>query len=42
VAGHLAGALATLGVPAEQVQAILARIAPLRDEIVGGEPASVL
>ena len=29
VAGHLAGALRTLGVPTEQVQAILARIAPL-------------
>jgi hypothetical protein len=26
-------------VPAEQVQAILARIAPLRAEIVGGEAA---
>jgi len=32
VAGHLAGALRTLGVPPEQVQAIVARIAPLREE----------
>ena len=38
---HLAGALGTLGVPSEQVKAILARVAPLRDEIVGGEPARV-
>jgi hemoglobin len=41
LASHLAGALGTLGVPSEQVKAILARIAPLRDEIVGGEPAPV-
>ena len=41
LAGHLAGALGTLGVPSEQVMAILVRIAPLRDEIVGSEPASV-
>ena len=41
VASHLAGALRSLGVPTGQVQEILARIAPLRDEIVGGEPASV-
>src|SRR6188472_1643405 len=34
VASHLAGALRSLGVPTEQVQAVLARIAPLRDEIV--------
>ena len=39
VTEHLAGALGTLGVPSEQVKSILARIAPLRDEIVGGEPA---
>jgi truncated hemoglobin YjbI len=32
VAGHLAGALRTLGVPSAQVQAILARIASLREE----------
>jgi len=36
VAGHLAGALRTLGVPTAQVQAILARIPPLRED-----PASV-
>jgi hemoglobin len=41
VTGHLAGALGTLGVPSEHVTAILARIAPLRDEIVGGGPAPV-
>jgi hemoglobin len=41
VAGHLAGALGTLGVPSEQIKAILDRIAPLRDEIVGGGPAPV-
>ena len=41
VASHLAGALRTLGVPTVHVHAILARIAPLRGEIVGGEPASV-
>ena len=34
VASHMAGALRSLGVPTEQVQAVLARIAPLRDEIV--------
>jgi hemoglobin len=37
VAGHLAGALRTLGVPAEQVEVILARVAPLRADVVGGE-----
>ena len=42
VASHLAGALRTLGVQTEQVQAILARIAPLRDEIVGGKAAPVV
>ena len=42
VAGHLAGALRTLGVPTGQVQAILARIAPLRDDIVGGDPAPMI
>ncbi len=42
VASHLAGALRTLGVQTAQVQAILARIAPLRAEIVGGEPAPVV
>jgi hemoglobin len=41
VAEHLAGALGTLGVPSAQVKSILARVAPLRDEIVGGEPAQV-
>jgi hemoglobin len=41
VTEHLAGALGTLGVPSEQVKSILARVAPLRDEIVGGEPAQV-
>jgi len=41
VASHLAGALRTLGVRTAQVHVILARIAPLRDEIVGGEPAPV-
>ena len=41
ITGHLAGALGTLGVPSAQVKPILARIAPLRDEIVGGEPAQV-
>jgi len=38
---HLAGALRTLGVPAEQVTTILARVAPLRDDIVGGELSAV-
>jgi hemoglobin len=32
VAGHLAGALRTLGVPAERVQAIVARIAVPQEE----------
>jgi hemoglobin len=41
VASHLAGTLRTLGVQTGQVHAILARIAPLRDEIVGGEPTPV-
>jgi hemoglobin len=41
VAGHLAGALRTIGVPSAQIATILARIAPLRDEVVGGEPAPV-
>jgi hemoglobin len=35
VALHLAGTLAELGVPAAQSEAVLARIAPLRAEIVG-------
>ncbi len=39
VAGHLAGALRTIGVPTAQVQAILARIQPLRDEVAAGRPA---
>ena len=42
VASHLAGALRTLGVPTKQLHAILARVAPLRDESVGGEPAPVV
>jgi hemoglobin len=41
VTEHLAGALGTLGVPSAQVKPILARVAPLRDEVVGGEPAQV-
>jgi hemoglobin len=41
VAGHLAGALHTLGVNTVQVEAILARIAPLREEIVEGDAARV-
>jgi hemoglobin len=41
VASHLAGALRTLGVPTAHVHAILARLAPLRGEIAGGEPAPV-
>jgi len=32
LAGHLAGALRTLGVPPAQVQAILARIAPQHED----------
>ena len=42
VAAHLAGALQTLGVPTAQVKTILARIAPLREDIVGGELTRVL
>ena len=42
VASHLAGALRTLGVPTKQLHAILARVAPLREENVGGEPARVV
>ena len=41
VTGHLAGALHTLGVPADQVEVILARVAPLRADIVGGELSAV-
>jgi hemoglobin len=42
VASHLAGALRTLGVPTAQLHAILARVVPLRDDIVGGDPAPVV
>jgi hemoglobin len=35
VAGHLIGTLKGLGVPARHVEAIVARIAPLRDQIAG-------
>ena len=42
LAAHLAGALHTLGVNTEQVDTILARIAPLRQDIVGGELSPVL
>ena len=38
VAGHLVGALKGLGVPPHRVQDIVARIAPLRSEIVMPEP----
>jgi hemoglobin len=38
VAGHLVGALKGLGVPPHHVQDIVARIAPLRSEIVMPEP----
>jgi len=41
VAQHLAGALRTVGVSSEQIAAVLAAIAPLRDQIVGGQPAPV-
>ena len=41
VAEHLAGALRTVGVSNEQIAAILAGIAPLRDQIVGGRPTPV-
>ena len=41
VTEHLAGALGTLGVPSGQVTTILARIAPLRGDIAGGEPGRV-
>ena len=41
MASHLAGALSTLGVPTDQIQTILARIVPLRDDIVGGELSAV-
>jgi hemoglobin len=41
VAGHLAGALHTLGVTTVQVEAILTRIAPLREQIVGEDAAAV-
>ena len=41
VAEHLAGALRTVGVSSRQIAAILAAIAPLRDQIVGGQPAPV-
>ena len=41
VAGHLAGALQTLGVPADHVEVILARVAPLRADIVGGKLSAV-
>jgi hemoglobin len=38
VAGHLVGALKSLGVPTHHVEAIVARIAPLRAQIVYAEP----
>jgi len=41
LAGHLAGALHTVGVPSAQIAAILSRIVPHRDQVVGGEPAPV-
>jgi hemoglobin len=38
VAGHLVGTLRELGVAAAHVDAIIARVAPLRAQIVGEEP----